>query len=91
MLWFGSAPALDDAILAHLSRERDVERMVMSCGGLGRIDLTGAYVLAEMLDQLRAAGLEVELVDVPEHAQRVLSAAGAGDQEPSDSAHAGVD
>ena len=40
---------------------------------------------------LRAAGLEVELVDVPEHAQRVLSAAGAPDHESSDSAQAGVD
>jgi SulP family sulfate permease len=91
VLWFGSAPALDDAILAHLSRERDVERVVMSCSGLGRIDLTGAYVLAEMLDQLRAAGLAVDLVDVPEHAQRVLSAAGAGDHESSNSDQAGVD
>jgi hypothetical protein len=40
-----------------------------------------AGVLADMpravLDQLRGAGLSVELEDVPDHAQRVLSAAGA--------------
>lgn len=77
VLWFGSAPVLDDEILAALSRERGVERVVIHCGGLGRIDLTGAYQLAEMLDQLRAAGLRVELAGVPDHAVRVLTETGA--------------
>jgi SulP family sulfate permease len=77
VLWFGSAPALDDQILAHLGAERDVDRVVIRCGGLGRIDLTGAYVLAELLEHLRHAGVDVELTDVPEHAARVLTATGA--------------
>jgi SulP family sulfate permease len=81
VLWFGSAPALDDEILAHLGREPDVDRVVIKCAGLGRIDLTGAYVLAELLEHLTRAGVEVELTDVPEHAARVLSAAGAHDEE----------
>jgi SulP family sulfate permease len=76
VLWFGSAPALDDRILECLDAERDVERVVIRCGGLGRIDVTGAHALAEMLDQLRAAGLVVELTEVPDHARRVLAAVG---------------
>jgi SulP family sulfate permease len=82
VLWFGSAPALDDEILAHLGRQSDVDRVVISCAGLGRIDLTGAYVLAELLEHLTRAGVKVELADVPEHAARVLSAAGAHDEDP---------
>lgn len=77
VLWFGSAPALDDRVLACLEGERDVERVVIRCGGLGRIDVTGAQALAEMMDQLRASGLIVELEGVPEHARRVLGAVGA--------------
>jgi SulP family sulfate permease len=77
VLWFGSAPVLDDEILAALSEEPDVDEVVIHCGGLGRIDLTGAYQLAEMLEQLRVTGLKVELAGVPEHAVRVLTGTGA--------------
>ncbi len=83
VLWFGSAPVLDDVILAALSDEPDVEEVVIHCGGLGRIDLTGAYQLAEMLDQLRVTGLKVELAGVPDHAVRVLTGTGAQSEAAS--------
>jgi SulP family sulfate permease len=82
VLWFGSAPALDDEILAHLGRQPNVNRVVINCGGLGRIDLTGAYVLAELLEHLTRAGVDVQLADVPEHAARVLKATGAHEEDP---------
>lgn len=77
VLWFASAPALDDEILRHLSDQRDVTRVVVNLSGLGRVDLTGAWTLAEMLDQLREAGLEVSVEGVPHHARRALRGAGA--------------
>lgn len=80
VLWFGSAPALDDALLNHLAREKDIERVVIHCGGLGRIDLTGAYALAEMLEQIRDVGIEIDVVGVPEHARRVLKGVGTHKQ-----------
>jgi len=76
VLWFGSVPALDDQLLRRLSQEPDVTRVVLSCGRLGRIDLTAAYTLAEMLEQLVDAGIEVEVRDVPERARRILNAVG---------------
>jgi len=82
VLWFGSVPALEDAFLTRLAEEPDVTRVVVHCGGLGRIDLTGAYGLAEMLEQVRRAGLNMELEGVPEHARRVLESVGI---EPSNS------
>ncbi len=78
VLWFGSAPALEDALLKRLAKEPDVERVVLRCGGLGRIDLTGAYGLQELLEQARGAGLEVEVEDVPAHSMRLFTALGIG-------------
>jgi sulfate permease, SulP family len=77
VLWYGSAPALEEALLARLAEDADVARVVVHCGGLGRIDLTGAYGLAEMMEQVRRSGVEVTLEGVPAHARRVLSAVGA--------------
>jgi sulfate permease, SulP family len=82
VLWFGSAPALEEALLARLAEEPDVEEVVVKCGGLGRIDLTGAYGLREMTDLVRGAGVVIRIVDVPEHARRVLEAIGGGTEEP---------
>lgn len=76
VLWFGSVPVLDDELLRHLAQEPDVSRVVLSCARLGRIDLTAAYTLAEMLDSLSEAGVVVEVRDVPQHARRVLNAIG---------------
>lgn len=76
VLWFGSAPALEDGLLARLAEEPDVKRVIIRCGGLGRIDLSGAHTLAEMLEQASGADLEMRLVDVPDHAVKALAAAG---------------
>jgi SulP family sulfate permease len=87
VLWFASAPVLDDEILAHLQRDRDVKRLELHMAGLGRVDLTGAMTLAEMLDQLRASGLEVSVDGVPQHAYRVLRGVGAPGVEDPDDPH----
>ncbi len=82
VLWFGSAPALKDTLLARLADEPDLETVVLRCGGLGRIDVTGAYILREMLDQARGSGIVMRVEDVPEHAQRVLDAIKVGTEGP---------
>lgn len=76
VLWFGSAPALEDLILARLADEPDVTAVLIRCGGLGRIDLTGAYTLAELLEQGERAGIDIRLEEVPEHAQRIFRSVG---------------
>lgn len=76
VLWFGSAPAMEDQLFARLADEPDVTRVVIRCGGLGRIDLTGAYTLAEMLEQAEKAGIEMTLERVPDHAARLFTAVG---------------
>lgn len=76
VLWFGSAPALEDLILERLADEPDVTEVIIRCSGLGRIDLTGAYTLAELLEQGRRANIDIHLEEVPDHALRLFGAVG---------------
>ncbi|MCG6958098.1 MAG: STAS domain-containing protein [Gemmatimonadetes bacterium] len=76
VLWFGSAPTLEDEILAQIAGEPDVSRVVIHCGGLGRVDLTGAWSLADILDDIRNAGIRIAVTGVPDHARRVFRAVG---------------
>ena len=47
-------------------------QLVVRLDGLGRIDLTGAIALKKLLEDARAAGLEVALEGRPAHAARIL-------------------
>jgi SulP family sulfate permease len=82
VLWFGSAPALEDEIFGRLAAESGVERVVVRCQGLGRIDLSGAYTLSEMLEQARGAGIEMTVEGVPDHAASLLRVVGVLPGEP---------
>lgn len=66
VLWFGSAARLESAFIRLLGAESGADRLVLHLDGLGRIDITGALALRALLDEARAAGLEVEIVDVRE-------------------------
>ena len=76
VLWFGSAPALEDSLLSSLAQEPNVKRIIVHCAGLGRIDLTAAQGIARIAEQAQVAGLEMEIRGAPEHAYRVLQAVG---------------
>ena len=67
---------LEDEILAHLAGEADVSRVVIHMAGLGRVDLTGAWSLADILDDIRNAGIHIAVLGVPDHARRVFKAVG---------------
>ncbi len=89
VLWFGSAAALEDALFQQLADEEDVQRVVLRCSGLGRIDLSGAKVLSEMVEHARRARIEMTVSDVPAHARRILISVGleiaSGTPPPVDS------
>lgn len=89
VLWFGSAAALEDALFQQLADEEDVQRVVLRCSGLGRIDLSGAKVLSEMVEHARRARIEMTVSDVPPHARRILISVGleiaSGTPPPVDS------
>jgi len=72
VLWFGSAPELEEDLLNILGRDARPTRLALHLRGLGRIDDTGATVLKQLMEDARVAGVHVELVEVPAHAERIL-------------------
>jgi SulP family sulfate permease len=73
VLYFASAPALEETFTRLLAEHVDARALVVHCEGLGRVDLTGALVLKAVLDDALAAGIATELRDVPPQAQAVIA------------------
>ncbi len=61
VLYFGSAPLVGDAFLRALPEHPDARRLVIHCDRLGRVDVTGALALREVLEEAERAGLEAEI------------------------------
>ncbi len=72
ILWFASAPRLEEAITARLARAERVAEVVIHLEGLGRIDLTGALVLRRVVDELGLAGIPAALKGVPPQARELI-------------------
>ena len=62
VLYFGSAPVLDDALIATLAEHPHATRLVMDVRRVGRIDYTGAVALHRVASDAAAAGLEVQII-----------------------------
>ena len=65
VLWFGSAPAVEDKLVSLLSDYPDIRFIQIHLDGLGRIDLSAAMMLDHFRAEVRKTGLEVELLNVP--------------------------
>ncbi len=74
VLWFGSAPQLEQVLMGHLANRdhEDIDTLVLHMGSLGRIDMNGAMVLEQIMEEAIEAGLDVRLAEVPYHAERIL-------------------
>ena len=71
VLWFGTAQRLDATLLTALAAHPDAEALRLDLRGLGRIDTTGALMLASVLAQAREAGLAAELDGVPRQSEEL--------------------
>jgi SulP family sulfate permease len=65
VLWFGSASTLEATFIALLAEYPSVQEAIVHLGGLGRIDLSGAMILKQLMDDAKQAGIEIELLEVP--------------------------
>ncbi len=72
VLWFGSAPVVEETLMRAVAEEKDAEGLVIHLQGVGRIDLTGARTLEKIIDEARSAGLWTWLEGVPPHGYRIL-------------------
>jgi sulfate permease, SulP family len=82
VLYFASAPRLEDALGKALSKHPGVTRLVLHLDGLGRIDLSGALMLRAVVDDAKDANLEVQFADVPFHAEKIVARV-LGHREPT--------
>jgi SulP family sulfate permease len=65
VLWFGSIASFQAEFTTLLAENPDVREVSIHLGGLGRIDLSAAIILRQLMDDARRAGLKIELSDVP--------------------------
>lgn len=72
VLYFASAPLLEERLGMLLSENQNVEHLVVHLDGLGRIDVSGALALRELLDQAEAAGLQPTIDDIPPQARKII-------------------
>lgn len=72
VLFFGSAPNLEAALVAALADHPDATRLVLRLERLGRIDYTGAVALQNVIEEGERAGLVVELRNIPLPAQGLV-------------------
>lgn len=72
VLYFASAPLLTERLSNMLSENPGVERLVVHLDGLGRIDVTGALSLREVLEEAEEAGLAASVEGTPPQAVRIV-------------------
>jgi sulfate permease, SulP family len=73
VVWFASTPALEDAFRSAVAEHPEATHVVIDFGACGRLDYSGAATLSRAVDDLTDDGCRVDIVNVPRHAQRVLS------------------
>jgi SulP family sulfate permease len=73
VLFFGSAPRLETALLNQLAQHPEARHLVLDLEELGRIDFTGALAIKTVIAEAEEAGLTAAVRRVPPHAQRILA------------------
>ncbi len=72
VMWFGSTNRIMEHILAVLADRPDIDKLVVSLDGVGRLDLTAAIEMADLAVDQRANGIDVVFESIPPHAQRLF-------------------
>ena len=86
VLWFGSAHVVERALMDLLGEDERPTRVALHLGALGRIDLSGALGLQQLMATAQLAGVTVDFVDVPAHAERILKSVLGWESAPGDPA-----
>ncbi len=74
VLYFGSAPAFQDAINSLIAENPDAETVEIDLHRLGRVDLTGIYALRDIVEGARESGPTIIFTRVPAHAAERIEA-----------------
>ncbi len=73
VLYFGSAPRLEDVLEAEMAAHPEAQRLVLDLRRVGRLDYTSAIVIRRIATAVEEAGLSVRiLAGKPPQGQRLL-------------------
>ena len=73
VLFFASAPGLEEALISQLAAHPSATRLVVDLAQLGRIDYSGAIALKNVIEEAEQAGLAVEMAGIPPQTRRILA------------------
>jgi SulP family sulfate permease len=73
VLFFATAPGLEDALLSQLASHPDANQLTLDLGRLGRVDYTGALAVKTVMEEAQQAGLTVVITGVPPQALRIMT------------------
>jgi SulP family sulfate permease len=76
VLWFGNAQRVEERLIAVLERHRDVPRLRLVLDGLGRIDVSGALALYNLVEDASQAGLAVDVEGIPPQSRAMVERLG---------------
>lgn len=65
VLWFGSIANFETELQHLLNRHREAEKVILHLEGLGRIDLSAAVSLWDIVNTAKESGIEVRIENVP--------------------------
>jgi sulfate permease, SulP family len=68
VLYFGSAPAFEAEIGRLMAANPEIDTVEIDLHRLGRVDLTGSYVLRDTIAHARESNIAVRFTGVPAHA-----------------------
>jgi len=72
VLWFGSAEALEQDVIALVAEHREAKKLILHMERVGRVDLTASLTLERLVMRARGAGLETDVVAVHPVTARAL-------------------
>lgn len=73
VLYFGSAPGMEKVVNQLIAEHPSLNRVIIHLGGLGRVDLTGALMLRDLVDETKASGVKIEVCEARPHMARILT------------------
>ena len=70
VLWFATIPGVERQIRSHSAEYEEIERIVLDLAGVGRLDYSAAAALRRIVEEMREAEIEVEIINIRQGAAR---------------------
>lgn len=72
VLWFVSAPALEDQVADRLAASPDLRGLCLHLDAIGRLDVTAAITLRALVEECRRTGIDARIEGVQDRDRRLI-------------------